>query len=126
MFTLKTLQACKPRSGSENITLLEKAQYVHTPRHKNTWNKLKKTEALNAENSFHHSVLSEGQETAQKKEENQPLKNQKQKSASKNAGEEKDNRRSKGDTYHQGFICLFEILSIVTIKLQFLTEILQS
>mgnify|MGYP001858453029 CR=1 FL=1 len=39
----------------------------------------KKTEALNAENSFHHSVLSEGQETAQKKEENQPLKNQKQK-----------------------------------------------
>lgn len=86
----------------------------------------KKTEALNAENSFHHSVLSEGQETAQKKEENQPLKNQKQKSASKNGGEGKDNRRSKGDTYHQGFICLFKILSIVTIKLQFLTEILQS
>lgn len=38
LFTLNTLQACKPRSGSENVTLLEKAQYVHTHRYQNTWN----------------------------------------------------------------------------------------
>lgn len=88
----------------------------------------KKTEALNKENSFYHCIMTEGQKTAQKKEEIQAFKNQKQKqnNASKNGEEGKGNRKSKGNTYHQSFICLFEILSIVTIQLQFLTEIFQS
>ena len=34
--------------------------------------------------------------------------------------------KNKGDIYLQGFICLLQVLSIVAIKLQILTEIFQS
>lgn len=40
--------------------------------------------------------------------------------------EGRKNMKNKEDIYLQGFICLLQILSVVAIKLQILTEIFQS
>lgn len=34
--------------------------------------------------------------------------------------------KNKGDIYVQGFVCLLQILSVLAIKLQILTEVFQS